>query len=61
MSKARYRVVINDREQYSIWPVDIAQAPGWRDAGVEGTEQACLEWIEKVWTDMRPPHARDAD
>ncbi len=49
-----YRVVLNHEEQYSIWPVDRENAPGWRDAGKSGTKAECLAYIEEVWTDMRP-------
>ncbi len=49
-----YRVVVNHEEQYSIWPVDRENAPGWRDAGPSGSKEECLAYIEKVWTDMRP-------
>lgn len=49
-----YRVVVNHEDQYSIWP-DYREIPlGWRDVGVSGTKDACLDHIEKVWTDMRP-------
>ena len=50
----RFRVVVNHEEQYSIWPADRASPRGWKDAGRAGTEQQCLEYIEEVWTDMRP-------
>lgn len=49
-----YRVVVNDEEQYSIWPSGKQIPPGWRDAGKRGTEAECLAHIEEVWTDMRP-------
>ncbi len=49
-----YKVVINHEEQYSIWPVDRDNAPGWRDAGKSGTKAECLAHIKEVWTDMRP-------
>ncbi len=49
-----YKVVANDEEQYSIWPADRENAPGWRDVGKSGTKEKCLEYIEEVWTDMRP-------
>ena len=49
-----YKVVLNHVEQDSIWPVDRDNAPGWRDAGVQGTKAECLAHIEQVWTDMRP-------
>jgi MbtH protein len=55
-----HRVVVNHEEQYSIWPADRANAPGWSDAGFGGTRQECLEYIERVWTDMRPLSLRDA-
>jgi MbtH protein len=52
--KMLYRVVLNDEEQYSIWPVGRANASGWRDEGKLGTRAECLEYIKAVWTDMRP-------
>jgi len=55
-----YRVVINHEEQYSIWPVDRENAPGWRDVGPSGTKEECLAHIEEVWTDMRPLSLRIA-
>ena len=53
-SMTTYKVVVNHEEQYSIWPADRENAPGWKDAGKRGTKEECLEWIEEVWTDMRP-------
>ena len=52
--RVQYKVVLNHEEQYSIWPADRENAPGWRDAGPTGTKAECLAYIEKVWTDMRP-------
>jgi len=49
-----YKVVINHEEQYSIWPVDRENPLGWEDVGITGTKQECLDYIEEVWTDMRP-------
>ena len=49
-----YTVVINHEEQYSIWPVDREIPVGWKEAGKTGTKQECLDYIEEVWTDMRP-------
>ena len=54
-----YRVVVNDEEQYSIWPMDKENALGWRDAGKTGTKTECLAHIKEVWTDMRPKSLRD--
>ncbi|MGZ3461135.1 MAG: MbtH family protein [Archangium sp.] len=49
-----YKVVMNHEEQYSIWPADRENAPGWKDAGKQGPKTECLEHIKQVWTDMRP-------
>jgi MbtH protein len=49
-----YAVVINDEEQYSIWPDDREPPAGWRREGVSGPRDECLAHIDQVWTDMRP-------
>jgi len=49
-----FKVVLNHEEQYSIWPADRENPPGWRDAGKVGSKQECLAYIGEVWTDMRP-------
>jgi MbtH protein len=46
--------VINDEEQYSIWPEYRDNPLGWRDVGKSGTKEECLSHIDEVWTDMRP-------
>ena len=53
-----YKVVVNHEEQYSIWPADQPNPPGWRDAGKSGRKDECLAHIEQVWTDMRPLSVR---
>ncbi|MCB9434203.1 MAG: MbtH family NRPS accessory protein [Ardenticatenaceae bacterium] len=49
-----YKVVVNQEEQYSIWPAKREPPLGWREAGKQGYKQECLDYIEEVWTDMRP-------
>ena len=59
-----YKVVVNHEEQYSIWPAARENPLGWKDAGKEGPKGECLQYIEGVWTDMRPLSLRrqmDAD
>lgn len=58
--RAVYKVVLNHEEQYSIWPVDRENAPGWRDSGTQGSKAECLEFIKSVWVDMRPLSLREA-
>lgn len=56
----RFRVVVNDEQQYALWPERKSNAPGWRDAGRSGSEQECLEYVREVWRDMRPASVRRA-
>ncbi|RSN20156.1 MbtH family protein [Streptomyces sp. WAC 05977] len=54
-----YKVVVNDEEQYSIWP-DVRKNPdGWADEGTSGSREHCLDHIESVWTDLRPRSVRN--
>jgi MbtH protein len=53
-----YKVVVNQEDQYSIWPADRENALGWSDAGKSGNKAECLAYIEEVWTDMRPRDLR---
>lgn len=53
-----YRVVVNEEEQYSIWPFDRELPSGWRDTGKSGDRQACLDYVREIWTDMRPLSVR---
>jgi len=55
-----FKVVVNDEEQYSIWPAYRDNPPGWREAGKSGPKDECLAWINEVWTDMRPLSLRRA-
>jgi MbtH protein len=50
----RYKVVVNDEDQYSIWPSDWENALGWHDEGYSGSKPECLAHIQDVWQDMRP-------
>ena len=51
---ASYFVLINDEGQHSLWPVFADVPDGWRVIFGEEKRQACLDFIEKNWTDMRP-------
>ena len=53
-------VVVNDEEQYSIWPDGRDVPSGWRTVGDPRPKAACLDHIEEVWTDMRPLSLRRA-
>jgi MbtH protein len=49
-----YLVLVNDEGQYSLWPAFLDVPFGWKTTGPHGTRSACIGWIDKNWTDMRP-------
>jgi amino acid adenylation domain-containing protein len=53
-----YRVVVNHEDQHSIWSVQREIPAGWVDVGRAGSKAECLDYIEHVWTDMRPLSVR---
>ncbi|WP_232667529.1 MbtH family protein [Pseudonocardia sp. TRM90224] len=60
LDTTRYVVVINDEEQYSIWPTHLERPSGWHQVGEPGDKATCLDHIERTWTDMRPRSLREA-
>ena len=57
--KTRYKVVINHEEQYSIIPITEMPTRMWREVGMAGTKEQCLNYIEEVWTDMKSTDLAD--
>lgn len=53
-SEEKYYVVKNNEEQYSIWPSYKKIPLGWDPLGEPRSKDACLNYIDEVWTDMRP-------
>ncbi len=49
-----YHVLINKEGQHSLWPSFIAVPDGWTIIHESDTRAACLEFINRNWTDMRP-------
>jgi MbtH protein len=47
-------VLVNEENQHSLWPAHIAVPEGWTIVHPEHTRQACLEYIEANWDDIRP-------
>ena len=54
----RYSVVVNQEQQYSIWPEGKSLPKGWSAAGRTGSREECLAHIKETWTDMRPASLR---
>jgi uncharacterized protein YbdZ (MbtH family)/predicted MFS family arabinose efflux permease len=57
--KARYEVLRNDEDQYSLWLAGQEVPAGWHRVGKEGTKEECSAYVDEVWTDMRPRSLRE--
>lgn len=53
-------VLVNDEDQHSLWPVFADIPAGWRVVHGEASRAACLDYVEKNWTDLRSKSLRDA-
>jgi MbtH protein len=49
-----FLVLVNDEGQHSIWPSFADVPAGWTVVHGPGDKPACLEYVERNWTDMRP-------
>jgi MbtH protein len=49
-----FHVLVNEEGQHSLWPSFIDVPQGWTIVHNSDTRSACLEFINRNWTDMRP-------
>jgi MbtH protein len=49
-----FHVLVNDEGQHSLWPCFIDVPAGWKIVHEAQSRAACLDYIEKNWTNMRP-------
>ena len=57
MSAGPHQVVVNEEDQYSLWPTDRPVPGGWTTVFTGPTEE-CLTHIAAHWTDLRPASLR---
>lgn len=50
----RYRVLRNTENQHSLWPELLPVPAGWSVVHDTDSRQACLDYVERHWVDMRP-------
>jgi MbtH protein len=56
----QFYVVVNDEDQYSLWPTFAPVPAGWRIVFGAGSRPDCIAHVEAHWTDMRPRSLREA-
>lgn len=55
----RFSVLINEEEQYSLWPEQLDVPAGWTLVASGGMDE-CTAYVDQHWTDMRPRSLRAA-
>ena len=55
----RFNVLINEEEQYSLWPALLDVPAGWTPVAA-GDMDECTAYVDKHWIDMRPRSLRIA-
>jgi MbtH protein len=58
--QGNYLVLINEEEQYSLWPAAIEIPDGWNKEYGPKVKSECQQYIEQTWQDMRPNSLRYA-
>ncbi|MFF2845991.1 MbtH family protein [Streptomyces sp. NPDC058001] len=58
MKAEQIKVLVNEEDQYSLWPSYLAVPAGWSETGTVGSKEECLAYVKEVWVDMRPRSLR---
>ena len=54
-----HRVVVNDEEQYALWPRHKEVPDGWRERRLRRQPPGVPGLRDRTWTDMRPRSVRE--
>ncbi|AJC52666.1 hypothetical protein GZL_00058 [Streptomyces sp. 769] len=55
-----YQVLVNEEQQQSLWPRDVRAPAGWSPVFGPDTRDACVDYVESHWLDLRPASTRAA-
>ncbi|OLR91939.1 MbtH family protein [Actinokineospora bangkokensis] len=55
----QFLVLVNDEDQYSLWPAFAEVPAGWTVAKAAGSRADAVAHVEAEWTDLRPRGLRE--
>jgi MbtH protein len=55
-----FMVLVNEEEQYSLWPAFAAVPVGWTIVLGETSRDECMQFIKLNWKDLRPKSLRES-
>jgi MbtH protein len=47
-------VLMNSKNEYSLWPADKGIPEGWKNANYSGSKDECKAYIDKHWLSLMP-------
>ncbi len=53
----QFYVLINAKQQYSLWPIFACQPEGWQCVLGPENRKNCIAYIEKYWLKIQPSDA----
>lgn len=59
--KTRHLVLVNHEGQHSLWPSFAETPAGWKEVYGPDERAACLDYVERNWTDLAPLSATAAE
>jgi MbtH protein len=59
LAARQYEVLVNEEQQYGLFPAELPPPAGWVRAGFSGSEEECVAYVDTHWTDMRPRSLRE--
>ena len=57
-NKDEYICLVNDSDQYSLWPSWKEIPNGWKRIGPKGNKEIILTYVKETWVDMTPKELR---
>lgn len=52
--EATHQLIVNDQEQFAVWPAARRVPAGWRAAGRTGTRESLGEYVREILVETRP-------
>lgn len=51
---ATHQLIVNDQEQFALWPVARQAPAGWRSIGRTGTRESLTEYLREILVETLP-------
>jgi MbtH protein len=49
-----HQLIVNDQEQFAVWPATRRPPAGWRPVGRTGTRESLTEYLREILVETMP-------